>query len=404
VPGLLAGVAAIVATLLLSRRVEQLDLWRFALCWWGVLLALDGIARLRHGASPLSRPRDWLACAAASVLFWDVFELLDLRLRNWWYVGVPRTPLGGAAFSAICFATVLPAVRLGLAAISPSRDAGVAVAVAAPRSARVLLAAFLASLALVLAFPRIAFPLAWALLWFGFEAELARRRDDEPRLPSPLQAFRGGDRRVFFRLLALALPLGLVWESLNSGAARGWIYTVPGFESHKLFEMPLPGYLGYFPFLLACGAALALLDRTTARLRGVPAAVMLLAIAGFHWKADGFGRRATTISVAPRMADARTLPPSDLEWLQRAGLDTPRDVLRSTRAIPVRLRQLAEVADVGQMGVPWAERLARAGVRSRAMLASADPERLSTVLAAQVENPPDPALVRLWVRKARESR
>ena len=78
------------------------------------------------------------------------------------------------------FATVLPAVRLGLAAVSPSRDAGVAVAAAAPRSARVLLVAFLASLALVLAFPRVAFPLAWMLLWFGFEAELARRRDDEP--------------------------------------------------------------------------------------------------------------------------------------------------------------------------------------------------------------------------------
>jgi len=376
---LVSGVAAVIGTLLLSRRSEQVDLWRFAICWWGVLLALDGAVRLRHGASPLPRARDLLACAAASVLFWDLFELLDLRLHDWWYVGVPRTRLGGAAFSAICFATVLPAVRLGAALISPRPDAGAGVAPPSPPPARALFALFAASLALLLAFPTAAFPLAWLLLWFLFEAELARRHDQEPRLLSPLQAWRAGDHRVLLRLLAR-------------------------FESAKLFEMPLPGYLGYLPFLLECGGALALLDRVAPRLRGVSAWVMLLAIAGFHWEVDGFGRRATTISVAPRMADARTLPPSDLEWLERAGLRTPLDVLRAARPLPARMRDLAEVAQVAHLGIPWAERLARAGVRGRAMLASADPARLSERLATLGDEAPHPALVRLWVREARKSR
>jgi Domain of unknown function (DUF4332) len=401
---LACGMAAVVGGLVLSRSSEQVDLWRFAICWWGVLLALDGAVRLRHGASPLARASDWIACAASSVLFWDLFELLDLRLRNWWYVGVPRTRLGGVAFSAICFATVLPAVRLGLALISPRLDAGKGVAAPAPRTARVLFALFAASLALLLAFPRVAFPLAWPLLWFLLEAELARRRDGEPGLSSALQAFRQGDRGVLFRLLALALPLGLLWEAVNSGAARGWVYTVPGFESPKLFEMPLAGYLGYLPFLLACGAALALLGRSAARLRRGTALVLLAAIAGFHWQLEGFSRRATAISVAPRLSDARTLPPSDLEWLERAGLRTPRDVVRAARPVPARVRDLAEVAEVAHLGIPWAERLARAGVRGSKMLAAADPDRLHDRLGAQGEKPPDPALVRLWVRKARESR
>ena len=273
-----------------------------------------------------------------------------------------------------------------------------------PPPARALFALFAASLALLLAFPTAAFPLAWLLLWFLFEAELARRHDQEPRLLSPLQAWRAGDHRVLLRLLALALPLGLLWEGLNFGAARGWVYTVPRFESAKLFEMPLPGYLGYLPFLLECVGALALLDRVAARLRGISAWVMLLAIAGFHWEVDGFGRRATTISVAPRMADARTLPPSDLEWLERAGLRTPLDVLRAARPLPARMRDLAEVAQVAHLGIPWAERLARAGVRGRAMLASADPARLSERLATLGDEAPHPALVRLWVREARKSR
>lgn len=401
---LLAGAAAIAFGLLFSRRYEQVDLWRFAICWWGVLLAVDGAVRLRHATSPLSRPRDLLACAAGSVLFWDLFELLDLRLHDWWYVGAARTRLGSAAFSAICFATVLPAVRLGLALISPRPDAGTGIVQASPRAARILFALFAASLALVLAFPTVAFPLAWLLLWFLFEAGLLRRGDQEPRLLSPLQAWRAGDRRVLLRLLALALPLGFLWEGLNSGAARGWVYTVPHFESPKLFEMPLAGYLGYFPFLLECGAALALIDRVAPRLRGARAGVMLLAIAGFHWQADGFGRRATSISVAPRMTDARSLPPSDLEWLERVGLRTPLDVLRAGRPVPARIRDLAEVAQVAHLGLAWAERLLHAGVRTRAMLGSADPALLSERLASVGEKPPDPALVRLWVREARKSR
>ena len=403
-PRFVCGVAAVAGTLLLSRWSEQVDLWRFAICWWGVLLALDGAVRMRHGASPLARAWDWIACGAASVVFWDLFELLDLRLRDWWYVGVPRTRLGGAAFSAICFATVLPAARLGLALISPRLDAGIGVAAPSPRAARILFPLFAGSLALALAFPTVAFPLAWLLLWFLFESELARRRDPEPRLLSPLQAWRTGGGGVLLRLLALALPLGLLWEGLNSGAARGWVYTVPRFESPKLFEMPLAGYLGYLPFLLECGAALALLDRATPRLRRAQATVLLAAIAGFHWQVDGFGRGATTVSVAPRMADARALPPGDLEWLERAGLHTPIAVLRASGPVPAHIRDLADVAQVAHLGIPWAERLARAGVRGRAMLAAADPASLWERLGADGEKPPDPALVRLWVRKAGESR
>ena len=79
-------------------------------------------------------------------------------------------------------------------------------------------------------------------------------------------------------LLALALPLGLLWEGLNYGAARGWVYTVPFFEHPKLFEMPMPGYLGYLPFLLEAVAALALLERLRPSLRGLRGAAAVAAV------------------------------------------------------------------------------------------------------------------------------
>jgi hypothetical protein len=399
-----AGIAVVAGTLALSRNFEPIDLARFALCWWGVLLALSGAVRLRHGQSPFARPREFVACAAASVLFWDLFELLNFRLHDWWYVGVPRTALGGAAFSLVCYATVLPAARYALALASPQPQSGTGVAPAAPRAARQLFAAFAVSLALVLAVPRVAFPLAWLLLWFAFEAELARRSDREPHLLSPLEAWRAGDRRVVLRLLAIALPIGLCWEALNYGCERGWVYTVPQFELWKLFEMPLPGYLGYLPFLLECGAALAIVSLTAPRVHGARAAILLLAIAGFHWEVERVGRRATALSVTPRMDDARTLSADQLAWLRDNRLGTPLDVLRSRMPVPADVRAVAELAQVAHMGVPWAERLMGAGVANRAALASADPARLHDALAAQREKAPEPGIVRLWVRAAAQSR
>src|SRR5207245_10184547 len=113
--GVIAGILAA------SHFSVAADLVRFPLAWAGVLVALDGLARWRRGATPLATPGDWIATGAASVVFWDLFELLDLRLRNWWYVGVSPDPWAGNAFAAICFATVLPAVRLGLVHVPEGR-------------------------------------------------------------------------------------------------------------------------------------------------------------------------------------------------------------------------------------------------------------------------------------------
>ena len=191
---------------------------------------------------------------------------------------------------------------------------------------------------------------------------------------------------------------------MNYGCERGWVYTVPHFESWKLFEMPLPGYLGYLPFLLECGAALAIVARAAPRLRGTAAFIIVVAIAGFHWQVDRMGRRSTTLSVTPLLSDARMLSADESVWLRQNGLRTPLDVLRSNVPVPPHVRALAELAQVAHLGVLWAERLLRVGVPTRAALASADPARLFEALASQEEKPPSPAVVRLWVRAAGQSR
>ena len=62
---------------------------------------------------------------------------------------------------------------------------------------------------------------------------------------------------LFHFLYALGLALwiggllcGFFWELWNSRSYPQWIYHTPGVVGPKLFEMPLPGYLGYLPFAL----------------------------------------------------------------------------------------------------------------------------------------------------------
>jgi hypothetical protein len=285
---LLAGIAVVTGTFLWARASPGFDLYRFPLAWAGVLLALDGGSRLWRGKSPLPRPGDWLACGLASVVFWDVFELVNLRLEDWWYTGVSPSPAASGLFGALSFSTVLPAVRLlvGDAPFPP----------AARRPLR--LAAGVAMLALALAFPAVAFPLAWIFLWPVCEALAGVR--------------------VPLRLAAFGLPLGLLWESLNYGCRRGWVYTVPRFEHPKLFEMPLAGYLGYLPFLLEAAAALALLDKLRPHLR----APVIAAVIAFHFAVDHFARPRTDVSFAPY--DERGVDASVLALERRTHMGLPR--------------------------------------------------------------------------------
>ena len=279
----LCGLGAIAAVLAASHFTAAVDLLRFPLAWTGVLLALDGLARWRRGATPLATPADWIATGAASVVFWDLFELLDLRLRNWWYVGVSPDPWVGSAFAAISFATVLPAVRLGLAHVPEARPDPL-------RSGRRWrIAAAFAMLLAALAFPRYAFPFAWIFLW-------------------PLSEALAGVR-VPLRIMALGPPLGLLWEGLNWHCARGWIYTIPFFERPKLFEMPLPGYLGYLPFALECAAGLALLDRLHRLWSRATALAALAALLALHLalEAWAFPRSTLSYSGPPPGAAARDL-------------------------------------------------------------------------------------------------
>jgi hypothetical protein len=74
-------------------------------------------------------------------------------------------------------------------------------------------------------------------------------------LLDPVNRRLGGEALTYDRVINLAwsgLLCGVLWEFWNYWAHAKWHYTVPIMEHLKVFEMPLPGYLGFPAFAIEC--------------------------------------------------------------------------------------------------------------------------------------------------------
>ncbi|WP_035849362.1 hypothetical protein [Kitasatospora azatica] len=234
--------------------------------WLGYLITVDGLVRLRTGTSLLTgRPRLFLLLFPVSCAFWFCYELYNHVLQNWHYQAHQRHPrLLWDLVQGVLITTVIPVLwetrdffrsfpRLaGLRGVRlPLTD----------RGPRIVAAAGLLSLTVPLLLPRQTYP----LLWCGFVLLLdpVNLWTGRPSLLGQLAHGRWGELVV----LSLAgLTSGFFWEMWNGGSAGyRWVYDTPYVNSWPhLFEMPLPGYLGYPPLAFSAYAVTVLLLPTAA--------------------------------------------------------------------------------------------------------------------------------------------
>ena len=77
--------------------------------WLGYILVVDGWTLARTGTSPLARsPARFALLFLVSMPFWWLFELINLRLQNWEYVG--REHFSDLSYFLLCslsFSTVI---------------------------------------------------------------------------------------------------------------------------------------------------------------------------------------------------------------------------------------------------------------------------------------------------------
>lgn len=259
--GLLIMIVSQAATL---ARIEPFWSWNTPIAWTGFIIFADDIVWRARGNSWIrSSPREFAPLALVSIALWLVFEGYNQFIDNWYYVGLPENRalrLFGYAWS---FATIWPAIFEGaeLIAVLRARWAGRAGRagktgreIGNPRAYR-RPALWIATGALMLIVPFIAprdsarYMAAPVWLGFIFLLDPINARLGNESLIGDLRAGRY-DRLI--NLMLSGLLCGVLWEFWNYWSRAKWHYTVPVMERTKIFEMPLPGYLGFPAFALEC--------------------------------------------------------------------------------------------------------------------------------------------------------
>ena len=245
---MLLGACILLTSFALARAGRApFDTWFFPLAWWSYILVVDGWVYRHRGESLLiSYPGRLAFLSLWSVVFWSLFEVLNFRLQNWHYVGLPEnTPVRWAGYAA-AFATVVPALLETADLLETGWLRPVSVA-PLMRSGRIICGGIgVASLVLPVLWPTLFFPLVWGAPLFLFDPvnELWGGQ-------SLLSDWRSGTLRRVSLLMTSGLLCGILWEFWNVCAKAHWVYTVPGLDGWKIFEMPAIGYLGFLPFALS---------------------------------------------------------------------------------------------------------------------------------------------------------
>ncbi len=255
IAGVLLMVVSEAATL---ARIEPFYSWNTPIAWTGFIVFADSLVYRKRGRSWIrSAPREFTFLALVSIPLWLIFEFYNLYIDNWYYVGLPENTalrLFGYAWS---FATIWPAIFEAADLIDVWR--GAPRATIESRHVRPAIGDEwkVAALALSLGTAMLMWPLLWpsrylaAPVWLGFIFLL-----------EPINVRLGGESLYGdagtgewarpINLMLSGLLCGILWEFWNYWAGAKWHYTVPIMEDLKIFEMPVPGYLGFPAFALEC--------------------------------------------------------------------------------------------------------------------------------------------------------
>ena len=405
----------------------------YCIAWWSYIVLADACVWKRRGHSLLrDQPWEFLVLAFWSVAIWNLFELFNFRLQNWFYINVPTEFLFGAIFTFFAYATVVPGLFETydlLRAYGVAEDLRVRPWRIRRSGLTLSVAVGLAMLISPLLWPWYAFSLVWGFLIFL--GDPLSYRIEPTRGKSLLGHFERGDPRPFIRLLLAGLVCGGLWEFWNFWAYTKWIYTVPLFEDLKWFEMPPLGFLGFPPFALECYVLINLLNWFR-RGRGWegpgqtgPGAPIGLAVTAvvlaclFNVAVYSGIDRLTVQSYSPTLAEMEGVSADAVGRLAGIGVLSPRALLQET-STPERiaalsrnsgvsgdellmLRAAARLVDLKGLGAPHYNELRRLGIGRVEELAKQDPGNLATRWRSAADRkPPTLAQVTVWVRAARQ--
>ena len=249
--------------LLTGLDVPAILLFFTPIAWTGYILWIDGAIYSLRGESPLrSHPVEFAWLAIWSIPLWLIFELYNLRLANWIYVGLPDNWWLRQLGYAWAFATIWPGIfetaiflrALGWNGSEPSTMATGSQPTRAKPVAAFAVASLLTGFVLLtvpVLVPQKIGAYLFGAVWLGFIFFLEPINYWTGR-ESLWRDLAQGDSSRLRALLWSGMLCGILWEFWNHLASARWFYTVPILQDWKIFAMPLPGYLGFPAFAVEC--------------------------------------------------------------------------------------------------------------------------------------------------------
>lgn len=234
---------------LLALEVLFMKTWFYCFAWWSFILVVDSLNFRRKKRSPLSEsPKRFFHMAFLSVLVWLVFELFNLRLKNWSYHDLPSNLLERWSGYFIAYASVIPALRemsFFIEGFFENKKLSLFQVRITPFLLKLLVAIGWLFLFLSLCWPGLFFPLVWLCFFFLLEPLNFRLKNE-----TLLEHQERGDWKMIWSWIAAGLTAGIFWELWNFWAGSHWEYNLPYLDFWRVFQMPVFGYTGFMPFAL----------------------------------------------------------------------------------------------------------------------------------------------------------
>ena len=224
-------------------KIQPLASWYFPIIWLGFILVVDAlIYKIRKYSPLMNHPVGLAFIFLLSIPFWYVFEFWNIFTLNWYY-----TPEFTPLIRFVSAAFIFPAIYETYLLISTVHlFDNIKLQKSHKITKKVLYSIVLLGVICFIIpvfFPKFAFPMAWLTFFFILDPINYLHKQ-----PSIIGHLKDKNLKVPLSFLFTGIIIGFLWEFWNYWAIPKWTYDIPFISFFKIFEMPILGYLGYFPF------------------------------------------------------------------------------------------------------------------------------------------------------------
>ncbi len=378
------------AYVLLARRIEPFMYNFYVVAWWSYIAMVDAALALRRKRF-LVLNRDLPLLVPLSAAFWCVFELINLRIQNWYYINIPSSELIRFVGYLLAYGTVIPGIYVTKEAFSALLGS----IRVRPLSRGRLRPAFCVALGILLFVLLMFFPSQFFFLAWIFLIPIIEGYNYAKGRWCFMSDLERGEAGNLISSVLSGLVCGLLWETWNYWAISKWVYSVPSFEKFKLFEMPILGYFGFVFFSLETTLFISFIHESQlVRSHRLRTAVIALAFSLASFAAID---RYTVFSYTATVDQLSFLPQDKREELKREGIKTsfaidPRQLNPGERAYLALLH-------LKGLGPANLEKLRQRGIKSVPELARMTEEELSNAIGEKNKR-----RLRVYLRAARQYR